>query len=219
MYRIKPVFVPHGLPERLLDPSDRGEKGIDQVFNEMQAEKKTGDLLRHNLAAVLKFVVDIENHFSRIISAYLICIDEERQDFLNSALIRTSWCTFSVKSEIALKIIGMSSLYKGYNTQKEKRQQIPDFYSLLTKAGIKQIRQKIKEIGRWRNALAHGIITVDEDNENCYYVNYYSSSQQKQVLDDEFWQRLESLMQDLAAFVVPVRMLLEMDARRTRFKI
>ena len=68
----------------------------------------------------------------------------------------------------------------------------------------------------WRNALAHGLITTSENDDDRLYVNYYTQSQQLKELDDVFWKHLEDLMSDLADFVVPARMWLEVRARRTR---
>ena len=216
MHRINPIFIPHGLPETLLDLQDRGERNLDQVQREFAVSENLGDQLRHNIAAVLKFAVDIENHFSRILSAYLICVDNERQQFLDSALIRTSWCTFSIKSEIALEVLSRTDLRKIHCTRDPSSIPQDEHDKPITHADLKNIRKKIKELGRWRNALAHGLISVSEDSEHRVFVNYYANSQQQQEIDDEFWRELEVLMHDLADFIVPARMRLEIFAKGIR---
>jgi hypothetical protein len=218
MHRINPIFIPHGLPETLLEPGDRGERNLNQVQRELEACDKLGTPIRHNIAAVLKFAVDIENHFSRIVSAYLICVDNERQQFLDSALIRASWCTFSIKSEIALEVLSKTDLRKIDCTQDPSSLPIEERDNPVTKADIKNLRKQIKELGRWRNALAHGLITVSEDSEHRVFVNYYASAQQQQELDNNFWKHLEGLMNDIADFIVPARMRLEIYAKSIRVR-
>ncbi len=218
MHRIDSPFIPHGLPETLLDldAEDKGERHLDQVQREIAADANQGNTLKHNVAAVLRFAVDIENQFSRILSSYLICIDNDRQNFLDSALIRASWCTFSVKSELALKVIANSDLRKGHCTRNlpsltPEEQAVP-----ISNADIKAVRKKVKELGMWRNALAHGLITTSDNDDSTMYVNYFAQSQQRKELDDDFWVHLEGLMGDLADFIVPTRMFMEISARRTR---
>jgi len=218
MHRIDSPFIPHGLPETLLDlhAGDQGERHIDQVLREIRADTDQGDALKHNVAGILKFSVDIENQFSRILSAYLICIDNDRQNFLDSALIRASWCTFSVKAELALKVLAKSDLLKGQCTQNFSSLTAEEQAAPITNADLKAIRKKIKDLGMWRNALAHGLITVSENDDSKLYLNYYAQSQQRKELDDVFWKQLEGLMSALADFFVPARMWMEINARRTR---
>lgn len=218
MHRIDSPFIPHGLPEMLLDlnTEDKGMRNLDQVQREVRAEANQGDTLKHNVATILKFAVDIENQFSRILSAYLICIDNERQNFLDSALIRASWCTFSIKSELALKVLARSDLRKGYCTKNPSSLTVEEQAAPIPNADLKTVRKNIKELGMWRNALAHGVITASENDDGRLYVNYYAQSQQMKELDDVFWKHLGDLMDDLANFVVPARMFMEIKARRTR---
>ncbi len=70
MYRIETPFVPHGMPETLLDldSTDQGTRHLDQIQREMRAFSNRGNDLKHNVATVLKFAVDIESQFSRILS-------------------------------------------------------------------------------------------------------------------------------------------------------
>jgi hypothetical protein len=113
-------------------------------------------------------------------------------------------------------VIANSDLRKGHCTRHlssltPEEQAVP-----ISHADIKAIRKKVKELGMWRNALAHGLVTTSDNDDDTMFVNYYAQSQQTKELDDDFWRQLESLMEDLADFVVPTRMFMELMARRLR---
>ncbi len=113
-------------------------------------------------------------------------------------------------------MLAKSDLLKGQCTQNFSSLTAEEQAAPITNADLKAIRKKIKDLGMWRNALAHGLITVSENDDSKLYLNYYAQSQQRKELDDVFWKQLEGLMSALADFFVPARMWMEINARRTR---
>ncbi len=191
-----------------------------QVMLELEADKTLGDDIRHNKAVILRFAVDIESHLSRIISAYLVCVDAEPQAFLDNALIRASWCTFSVKCDLAMQILEISGLSRRHCTQNweiitgTNAENDPE--AKVTKAEVKALRSKIKTLTRWRNAFAHGMLTFEEGDPPKPILSYFTQTHEQQELNDEFWRTLEKLMNEIADFIVPARMRLEVMAFKRR---
>ncbi len=136
---------------------------IENLQNQTQQSINFANI-DENAHAVIVAAIRTEDLFIKIIESYVRCTDKERQSYLHNELLQTSWCTFSIKRDLALNIIKKKTSINGKD------------YDILSK--------QIAKLMRYRNAFAHGRYYI-KDGKPC--IEYYSGKRRYDELNREFW--------------------------------
>lgn len=142
----------------------------------IHADNKNPELLhaRNNGSEVIWATINIEAKMSDLISKYLFGIGigyNERLSFFNNEIISSSFITFSFLKSLSVKLV----------------QQV----NLLSKKKRSDLENKLKKVMRYRNAFAHGELSINTDN--ICTLAFYSGERQEFQLIDSFWIELESV--------------------------
>jgi hypothetical protein len=126
--------------------------------------------VEENSHRIIVAALRVEDLFVKIISAYIKCADIERQKFFAQELLLTSWCTFAVKRDVALKIIEREKILSGKAKDK--------------------LAKQLAQLVRYRNAFAHGRLSYNK--EGRLTIQYFSGRERCDLIDDAFWDGISS---------------------------
>lgn len=134
------------------------------------------DLLqaRENGSQVIWATINVELNMQDIITKYLFGIKighNERLDFFINEIITTNNISFSFKRNLVLKVIKLKNL--------------------LSKKKCSNLENKITKIMRYRNAFAHGKLSID--TKNICSLEFYSGKIREFTLNDTFWNELTAV--------------------------
>ena len=152
---------------------DLKEKGTTEPIRLNSVElSKDAAQARENGAEIIWATISIEQQIEDIIVSYLFgsAVDNPKRAFFIHNILRTNSFTFAQKKKIAFKIMSDNHILKG----KEK----------------KETQDLLKNVMNYRNAFAHGSISVDV-NYGCR-LSYYSNGNKTFVLNDNFWDEVEN---------------------------
>jgi hypothetical protein len=94
-------------------------------------------------------------------------------EFVSGHLLGSDWCSFSAKRKLLLAVIDRDSLIKRSDRGK--------------------LEENLGKVIKWRNAFTHGQFEIQGAR---YILSYFDSGPKNQVLDAEFWLKIESYFGD-----------------------
>lgn len=132
-------------------------------------------MARDNGGRVLYGTTSLEKKIEQLISSYFMSAYEypsEKRSMFENEFIQSSSLSLSFKNGIAQKIFNESKALKG----KDKA----------------SFQKRMKDVIKWRNAFAHGTVSHDTlaQGGKRVMLSYYSGGNQKQKLNDDFWDDL-----------------------------
>ena len=112
--------------------------------------------------------INFEAKMSHLITKYLFGIGigyNERLDFFSNEIISSNSISYSFKKKLSIKLIR--------------------FKNLLSKKKISNLENKLNRVMRYRNAFAHGELSID--NKDICTLKFYSDMIQEFTLNELFW--------------------------------
>lgn len=131
------------------------------------------NIARENGGKVLLSAVSIEQAMESILLTYFMGFVDgysEKRELFRSELLQSSNLQLSAKRHLILKVASKFKAFKGSDRN--------------------TLEHSLKKVIQWRNAFAHGYIILDSLKGAT--LKYYSGGQKTQVLDDEFWESIET---------------------------
>lgn len=131
-------------------------------------------IARENGGKILWSTVCMEKNMEDILLSYFMgpfngtC---DKRDLLKNELLQASFLQLSAKKHLIVKVAVK------FNSLKGKERDKLDGY--------------LKSIIQWRNAFAHGSLALNATK--GVILSYYSGSPKEEVLDDKFWNTVESV--------------------------
>lgn len=134
---------------------------------------KTLEEVRVNVGIVIYSTTSIEQRLEQFIAEYLFGImvgPNPSRQFFNDEIVRSSSFTYSFKKELARKIAEA----EGFVVGKDKE----------------ALSSSLKKIMDYRNTFAHGSYRYEQGV--GVYVSYYQSARKSELLNDDYWTKLEA---------------------------
>lgn len=129
---------------------------------------------KDNGGKIIWSTIYVEQQLEEIILLYFMgpfSGPEKRRELFKSDLLQASFLQFHAKKQILLKIAATS--------KRSVKGKMKD-----------KLNKGLSSIMKWRNAFAHGSLTLDASN--GVILTYYSGSQRKESLNNQFWETVES---------------------------
>jgi hypothetical protein len=148
-----------------------GKQGIALGSIELKPLSEKLNQARENGGMVIWASISVEHTIEHIIVDYLFgpCLGVNKpRDFFISEIIRSSVMSYAVKKKLVSNIINELNLLDG--KQKPK------------------LESGLKKIMEYRNAFAHGELSVDSTS--GVNLKFYSGTTKAWKLDDNFWESL-----------------------------
>lgn len=129
-------------------------------------------VLYHNRNEIIGAAQGIEENLTLLISDYFFKWGDPLKDEFNTVILRTSFCSFADKKKIVRWII-------------QKLQ-------LMDKKQMEAYEKLILDVGKWRNAFAHGLLglTLEEDA----YLNYFHNEPKTVKITEELLLEIRDIM-------------------------
>ena len=141
--------------------------GVDQ-WSDLAQSRENGSLMLWGTNELEKRMEEaIIHHFFEAKSRS----DDDQIAFFEAELLQHPALSFSFKKELVKKICVRTKRPAG----KE----------------LDSLQSGLKSIMNWRNALAHG--TMSLDGRKGVVLSYYANGQRELVLDEQFWENLEAV--------------------------
>ena len=140
-----------------------------------------GEVARQNAAQVIYATIDLEKLLNTILQTYYFGLLEipptpervsqrELQDSFRYDILEAPALQFSFKRTLVMTLVNRNKLLRGQ-----------------AKCALENDLSKFE---KWRNAFAHGEISFEGDKGHT--VTYYKGGPRVAILDDEFWEDVES---------------------------
>ena len=134
-------------------------------------------VIEKNGSEILSAMIMIEDRIIEAVCKILFGKDSQNENyrhFFVSEIIGTSDFSFSFKRRVFTRLL--------------------EQFNLLEKDKIKTLKADLQKLMLWRNAFAHGQMLYDRHN--GYILQYYSGGKQEQVLNDEFFENVDSTIRN-----------------------
>jgi hypothetical protein len=162
-------------------PSDEDPDGFF-LYISPDAEKRSNEIIQSiktSRGEIISCCVDIDNLLGKSISRFFLKDDPKKQEIFHELILDTTELSFAQKRNI-LKLI-MEKYPEEFGPFSDKKRQ-HEFFEI------------VNYIIKIRNALAHGEIIVDY-NEDKVFLQYYDKSKNKKQeieLSPEFFKKVKS---------------------------
>jgi len=143
--------------------------------------------IRDRSARIIASTLAYEDMIVQILARSLFREVRENRFLVESLVLQSDWCSFAAKRKLLRETLAN--------------------LKLTTPAVASSLDESLAHIMRYRNAFAHGTITAEGES---YVLKYFESSPKRAVLDDSYWQKLES------RFNSPWETLLKIEAQLER---
>lgn len=133
--------------------------------------------IEKNGAELITATVMLEDRMIEAVSKLLFgkaADTRERREFFVAEIIGTSDFSFSFKRRVFTRLLEHTEAMDG--------------------PAIKELKAGLNKIMAWRNAFAHGKILYQQNG--GYILRYYSGGTQQLVLDDAFFEKVESTVRN-----------------------
>jgi hypothetical protein len=127
-------------------------------------------IAKQNGLKVISATQTIENSIEKLIGHYFFNKDKKKSKIFQGMILSTDWCTFRAKRRLLFQIINDRDLLQG----KDKTELDKDLASAT----------------RYRNAFTHGLVT---GNDTKLVLQYYEGGSQEDILDENYWSKVEEL--------------------------
>lgn len=168
---MKELKFPKAITLRLdLDRPDPLQSRPSSLVDEMAVIEKNG-------TEILSAMVMIEDRIIEAVSKILFTEtgqNSDYRDFFVSEIMGTSDFSFSFKRRAFTRLL--------------------EQFELLGQDKIKILKADLNKLILWRNAFAHG--QVLHDQHDGYVLQYYSGGPKEQVLDDDFFKKVDSTVRN-----------------------
>lgn len=134
-------------------------------------------VIEKNGTEILSAMVMIEDRIIEAVSKILFTAASQNsnyRDFFVSEIMGTSDFSFSFKRRVFTRLL--------------------EQFELLGHEKIKSLKADLNKLILWRNAFAHG--QVLHDQHDGYVLQYYSGGHQEQILDDDFFEKVDSTVRN-----------------------
>lgn len=141
--------------------------------------------------AGLDELATIEKNGSELIMA-AVMIEDRMIEAVSKLLFGTGADSRKTRQFFADEIMGTSDF--SYAFKRRVFTRLLESTGALDAAGIKELKAGLTKVMEWRNAFAHG--KVLHENNAGYILRYYSGGRQELILDDAFFERVESTLRN-----------------------
>ncbi len=134
-------------------------------------------IIEKNGTEILTATIMIEDRMIEAVSKILFGgskTNKKSRDFFINEVMDTSYFSYAFKRRVFTRLI--------------------EQMGILDPDRMKSFKAGLSKIMKWRNAFAHGKI-IHELNAG-YLLQYYSDGKQEIVLDDDFFEKVESTIRD-----------------------
>lgn len=160
------TWPPIRLPFRQVMSIQAGETEV--TWHVGDAEAKRDRCLR-----VIDAAYAVEGEINEILKKSFLRELRSDLEFVSGHLLDSDWCTFSAKRKLLLAVI--------------------DRDSLVSRSERSKLEENLAKVIKWRNAFTHGQFEIQPSH---YILRYFESGPKCQVLDIEFWKKLETQFGD-----------------------
>ena len=165
---MKELQLPKAIPIRFyLD----GEKPKTQASGEVLTEIA---VIEKNGLEILSAAIMLEDRMIEAVGKILFGSNNDNREFFENEIMGTSDFSYSFKRKAFTRLL------------EQKRVIDPD--------KLKKLKADLNKIMEWRNAFAHG--KVLHELNGGFVLQYYSGGHQELVLDDNFFENVESTIRD-----------------------
>ena len=133
----------------------------------------------------------IEKNGSEILSA-MVVIEERIIDAVSKILFGETGGKGNFKDFFVGEIIGTSDF--SFSFKRRVFTRLLEQFELMEKDEVKALKADLNRLMIWRNAFAHG--QVLHDQHDGYVLQYYNGGKKEQVLDDKFFETVDSTVRN-----------------------
>lgn len=141
--------------------------------------------------AGLDELATIEKNGSELIMAAVI-LEDRMIEAVSKLLFGTATESRKAREFFAEEIMGTSDF--SYAFKRRVFTRLLESTGALDSTSIKELKAGLNKVMEWRNAFAHG--KVLHEHSAGYVLQYYSGGRQELVLDDAFFERVESTLRN-----------------------
>ncbi len=163
------------LPSRCIIVPDE-KMDLQEAYDLLEAARLNG-------LEVINATLAYEKYMEEIIQKYLfIEQDDQRIGFFQGHMLSADWFSYSAKRKVLLGIVEEIGIFKSEDKN--------------------QFERRLRQIMSYRNAFAHGDIIVRNNNA---IISYFEGRRREDVMDDKYWESLESVYLDTWNFITDIR--------------
>ena len=133
----------------------------------------------------------IEKNGSELITAAVI-LEDRMIEAVSKLLFGTATETRKARDFFVEEVMGTSDF--SYAFKRRVFTRLLESTGALDSGSIKELKAGLNKVMEWRNAFAHG--KVLHEHSAGYVLQYYSGGRQELVLDDAFFERVESTLRN-----------------------
>ena len=168
---MKELQLPKAIPIRFYF---NGEKPKTQASGEVLSEMA---VIERNGLEILSAAIMMEDRMIEAVGKILFGSNNENQknrEFFENEIMGTSDFSYSFKRRAFTRLL--------------------EQHNVINPDKIKKLKAGLNKIMEWRNAFAHG--KVLHELNGGFVLQYYSGGHQELVLDDSFFENVESIIRD-----------------------
>lgn len=142
--------------------------------------------------ARLDELATIEKNGSELIMA-AVTLEDRMIEAVSKLLFGTAAESRKAREFFAEEIMGASDF--SYAFKRRVFTRLLESTGALDSISIKELKAGLNKVMEWRNAFAHGKV-LHVHNAGGYVLQYYSGGRQELVLDDAFFEKVESTLRN-----------------------
>lgn len=165
---MKELQLPKAIPIRFyFDDEKPKTQASGEVLGEMAVIEKNG-------LEILSAAIMMEDRMIEAVGKILFGSNNDNREFFENEIMGTSDFSYSFKRKAFTRLLEQKNVIE------------PD--------KLKKLKAGLNKIMEWRNAFAHGKVLYELNG--GFVLQYYSGSHQELVLDDNFFENVESTIRD-----------------------